>query len=97
MGSLPADTAAPVPSPSPQCQPIHAGATGALYGGVAGPAFGGREGGGPVTDFPPILGLAPTSAAMTDVDSAAYAGPPGSVHAPPRFYKLDFSMAPSIQ
>jgi hypothetical protein len=48
-------------------------------------------GGGPITNFPSIPGLAPTSAAMTDIDSAAYAGPPGSAHAPPRFYKLDFS------
>jgi hypothetical protein len=48
-------------------------------------------GGSPVTDFPPIPGLAPTAAALTDADSAAYAGPPGSAHAPPRFYKLDFS------
>jgi hypothetical protein len=38
----------------------------------------------------PIPVLVPTSAAMTDADSAAYAGPPGSAHAPPRFYKLDF-------
>jgi hypothetical protein len=47
-------------------------------------------GGGPVTNLPPIPGLAPTSAAMTDADSAAYAGPPSGAHAPPRFYKLDF-------
>jgi hypothetical protein len=52
---------------------------------------GGGEGGGPVTDFHPIPGLAPTSEAMPDVDGAAYDGPPGSAHAPPRFYKLDFS------
>jgi hypothetical protein len=48
------------------------------------------RGGSPVTDFPPIPGLAPTAAALTDADGAAYAGPAGSVHAPPRFYKLDF-------
>jgi hypothetical protein len=41
-------------------------------------------------DFPPIPGLAPTSEAMLNVDVPAYASPPGSAHAPPRFYKLDF-------
>jgi hypothetical protein len=87
MGSLPTNTAAPVPVPSPQRLPAQAGATGALYGGVAGPAF---RGGGPVTDFPPIPGVAPTAAALTDTDSAAYASPPDSAHAPPRFYKLNF-------
>jgi hypothetical protein len=87
MGSLPTDTAAPVPVPSPQRLPAQAEAPGALYGDAAGPAFGG---GSPVTDFPPILGLAPTAIALTDADSAAYAGPAGSAHAPPHFYKLDF-------
>jgi hypothetical protein len=27
---------------------------------------------------------------MLDADVPAYSGPPGSAHAPPRFYKLDF-------
>jgi hypothetical protein len=39
---------------------------------------------------PPIPGLAPTSVAMLDADISMYSGPPGSAHAPPRFYKLDF-------
>jgi hypothetical protein len=59
-----------------------------LYGGIDDTSFGG--GGGSVTDFPPIPGLAPTSEAMLDADVPAYSGPPGSAHAPPRFYKLDF-------
>jgi hypothetical protein len=41
MGPLAADTAAPVPAPSPQRILVQAGATGVLYGGVAGPAFWG--------------------------------------------------------
>jgi hypothetical protein len=47
MGSLPADTAAPVPAPSPQRQPVQAGATGALHDGVAGPTFGPDSSTGP--------------------------------------------------
>jgi hypothetical protein len=86
MGSLPVYSSAP--ATSPQCQPTQSGSVGILYGGIDGTLF---VGGGPVTDAPPrIPGLAPTSVAMLDADIPAYSGPPGSAHAPPRFYKLDF-------
>jgi hypothetical protein len=88
MGSLPVYSSAPVSATSPQHQPVQSGAVGTLYGGIDGTAFGGS---GSVTDFPPIPGLAPTLEAMLNADNPAYAGPPGSAHAPPHFYKLDFS------
>jgi hypothetical protein len=87
MGSLLVYSSTPTPATSPQRQPTQSGSAGILHGGIDGTL---SVGDGSVTDFPPIPGLAPTSEAMLEADIPTYSGPPGSAHALPRFYKLDF-------
>jgi hypothetical protein len=84
MGSLPVYSSAPAPATSPQRQVAQSGFVGILYDGTL------FVGGGPVTDPPPHPRIGPTSETMLNIDIPAYSGPPGSAHAPPRFYKLDF-------